>query len=297
MARKKFYIDLATFGGLAIGIGAILMAFFMEGGRLQAITRTAPMLLVIGGTFGAAMITTSFSTVNKLPTLLKIVFFRKNPDSRKTIDMITRMAERARREGVLGLERDLPDIEDGFFKKAIQLVIDGTEATTLRQILQTEVSYMFERHRVGIGLFKALGGFSPTMGIIGTVLGLIHTLSNTSDAGKMAVAIAGAFIATLWGIAMANIIYLPIGDKLRFRHDEESANMELIIEGVIAIQSGDNPRIIRTRLMSFIKPELRTEQSFEETRKAVQQRAKTDDELVQMRLRRKKFESLLRVDE
>ncbi|MFH1700028.1 MAG: MotA/TolQ/ExbB proton channel family protein [Candidatus Zixiibacteriota bacterium] len=296
MARKKFYIDLATFGGLVIGVGAILVAYFIDGGRLQAITQAAPMLLVIGGTFGAAMITTSFNIVKKLPTLLKIAFFRKSPDSRKTIDLITKMAEKARREGVLGLERDLPDIEDGFFKKAIQLVIDGTEATTLRQILHTEVNYMFERHRVGIGLFKALGGFSPTMGIIGTVLGLIHTLSNTSDAGKMAIAIAGAFIATLWGIAMANIIYLPIGDKLRFRHDEESSNMELIIEGVIAIQSGDNPRIIRTRLMSFITPELRTEKSIEETRQAAQQKSKMAEELIDMNLRRKKFESLLRVD-
>lgn len=297
MARRKFYIDLATFGGLAIGIGAILVAYFIEGGRLQAVTQTAPMLLVIGGTFGAAMITTSFSTVNKLPTLLKIAFFRKSPDSLQTVDQITKMAEKARREGVLGLERDLNQINDGFFKNAIQLVIDGTEATTLRQILNTELNYMFERHRVGIGLFKSLGGFSPTMGIIGTVLGLIHTLSNTADAAKMAVAIAGAFIATLWGIAMANIVYLPIGDKLRFRHDEESANKELIIEGVIAIQSGDNPRIIRTRLMSFLKPELRTEQSFEEARKAARQQAKMNDELVDMRLKRKKFESLLRVDE
>jgi chemotaxis protein MotA len=297
MARKKFYIDLATFGGLIIGIGAILVAYFMEGGRLQAVTQTAPMLLVLGGTFGAAMITTSFSTVNKLPTLLKIAFFKRSPDSRKTIDLITQMAEKARREGVLGLERDLPEIKDGFFKNAIQLVIDGTEASTLRQILQTELCYMFERHRIGIGLFKSLGGFSPTMGIIGTVLGLIQTLSNTSDASKMAVAIAGAFIATLWGIAMANIVYLPIGDKLRFRHDEESANMELIIEGVIAIQSGDNPRIIRTRLMSFLKPELRTDHSFEETRKAARQQVKMNDELVEMSLRRKKFDSLIRVDE
>jgi chemotaxis protein MotA len=174
-----------------------------------------------------------------------------------TINRIVALSEKARREGVLGLEADLKRIQEPFFRKALQLVIDGTEATVIRQILTTEVSSMGDRHRVGIGLFKALGGFSPTLGIIGTVLGLIHALSSTSDAARMASAIAGAFIATLWGISMANLCYLPIGDKLRLRHDQEAANLELVMEGMIAIQSGDNPRIIRSRLMSYIEPKYR----------------------------------------
>jgi chemotaxis protein MotA len=252
-------MDLATIGGLILGVGAIAVAFALEGGNMGAITQAPPMIIVIGGTLGAATITTSFRTIKNIPTLLRIAFFGKSPDHIETIEKISVLAEKARREGVLGLESHLKDIKDPFFNKAVQLVIDGTEATVLRQILETEVNYISERHRTGIGLFKALGGFSPTLGIIGTVLGLIHTLSNTDDASRMASAIAGAFIATLWGIGMANMCYLPIGDKLRMRHEEEAANLDLIIEGVSSIQSGDNPRIIRTRLMSFIEPKVRQE--------------------------------------
>jgi chemotaxis protein MotA len=252
-------MDFATIGGLVLGLGAIVFAYTLDGGNLSAIARAAPMIIVIGGTAGAAMITTSFRTILNVPRLLKIAFFGKSPDRMATIDRIGILAEKARREGVLGLEADLKTIEHQFFRQAVQLVIDGTEATAIREILETEVSYTADRHRAGISLFKALGGFSPTLGIIGTVLGLIHTLSNTQDASKMAVAIAGAFIATLWGILMANLCYLPIGDKLRLRHEEEVANLDLIIEGVTAIQSGDNPRIIRTRLLTFIDPKERRE--------------------------------------
>jgi chemotaxis protein MotA len=250
-------MDVATIGGLLLGVGAIMVAFLLEGGNLGAVTQVPAMLLVIGGTFGAATITTSFKTIRNFPTLLKIAFGDYTPRPLYTINKIVSLAEKARREGVLGLEVDVKKIDEPFFKKALQLVIDGTEATDIRQILETEVSYMTERHRVGIGLFKSLGGFSPTLGIIGTVLGLIHTLSSTGDATRMAGAIAGAFIATLWGVALANLCYLPIGDKLRMKHQQEAANLELIVEGVIAIQSGDNPRIIRTKLMSFIAPDTR----------------------------------------
>ncbi len=250
-------MDIATIGGLILGIGAILVAFVLEGGNIGAVAQAPAMILVIGGTIGAATITTSFRTIMNIPNLLRIAARGSSPDPMATINRIVALSEKARREGVLGLEADLKRIQEPFFRKALQLVIDGTEATVIRQILTTEVSSMGDRHRVGIGLFKALGGFSPTLGIIGTVLGLIHALSSTADAARMASAIAGAFIATLWGISMANLCYLPIGDKLRLRHDQEAANLELVMEGMIAIQSGDNPRIIRSRLMSYIEPKYR----------------------------------------
>jgi len=252
-------MDLATIGGLIIGVGAILVAFVIEGGNLSAVTQAPPMILVIGGTLGAATITTSFRTIRNIPNLLWISFRGKSPDKHATVENIVALSEKARREGVLGLEKDLEMVDDKFFRKALQLVVDGTEATMIRQIMETEVNYLTERHRKGIALFKAMGGFSPTLGIIGTVLGLIHALSSTGDAARMATAIAGAFIATLWGIGMANLCYLPIGDKLRMRHEEEVANLDLIIEGLIGIQSGDNPRVIRSRLMSFVEPETRVE--------------------------------------
>jgi chemotaxis protein MotA len=252
-------MDFATIGGIALGVGSILLAFILEGGNVGAVAQLPAMILVIGGTFGAATITTSFRTILGIPDFLRVAFNGQIPDPVTTIDRVVALAEKARREGVLGLESNLRKIRDPFFKKALQLVIDGTEATVIRQILATEISYMSERHRSGISLFKALGGFSPTLGIIGTVLGLIRALSSTSDASNMAGAIASAFIATLWGISMANLCYLPIGDKLRLRHDQEVANLELITEGIIAIQAGDNPRIIRTKLLSFIEPKSRRE--------------------------------------
>jgi len=137
------------------------------------------------------------------------------------------------------------------------LVIDGTEVTVLRSILETEMTYISERHKTGQNFFQKLGGFSPTLGIIGTVLGLINALSNTEDASSMAIHIASAFIATLWGISLANLLYLPISDKLKYRNQEEMKGLELIIEGLISIQSGENPRVIRIKLLSFIRPKER----------------------------------------
>ncbi len=247
-------MDFATIIGLLVALGAIGGAYVLEGGHIDSIFMIAPMLIVIGGTLGATTITTSMETVLKIPTYLRLAFFGKSRQFNDTINQIVKLSEKARREGILGLEANLGGIPDPFFRKAIQLVIDGTEVTALREILETEIAYIEERHKKGIIFFQKAGGFSPTMGILGTVLGLIHTLSNTSDASRMAAAIAAAFIATLWGVGLANLFLLPVSDKLRMRHEEEIAHLELIMEGVLWLQSGENPRTIRTRLMAFIAP-------------------------------------------
>ncbi len=250
-------MDLATIIGLGLAFGAVVGAFKIEGGELGAIFIFAPMLIVIGGTLGATIITTSIETVKQVPNYLRLAFFGKSRRLTSSIDTIVRLAEKARREGILGLETNLKEFTDPFFKKALQLVIDGTEVTVLREILETEIAYVEERHKRGIIFFQKAGGFAPTLGILGTVLGLVHTLGNTDDASKMATSIAGAFIATLWGVGLANLFFLPVSDKLRMRHDEEMAHLELLMEGVVAIQSGENPRNIRTRLHAFIAPDFR----------------------------------------
>lgn len=247
-------MDIATIAGLVIGIGAVAVAFLMEGGAVTSILQMPAMILVIFGTIGAATVTTSLETLKNLPNLLKIIFFGKVEQPRELIGRIVKMAEKARREGILGLERDLEVSRNPFFRKALQLVIDGTEVTVLRSILETEMAYISERHKTGQTFFQKLGGFSPTLGIIGTVLGLINALSRAEDPSKMASHIAAAFIATLWGISLANLLYLPISDKLKYRNQEEMKSLELIIEGLISIQSGENPRVIRTKLLSFIRP-------------------------------------------
>lgn len=254
-------MDIATLLGLLLAAGAISGAFLLEGGNIDAVFLTAPMLLVIGGTLGATIVSTSVETVLQVPAYLKLAFSSRSTKLITQVDLLTRLAEKARREGILGLEADLKRIGDPFFKKAITLLIDGTESTTLREILETEITYREERHKRGIVFFQKAGGYAPTLGILGTVLGLVHTLGNATDATRMANAIASAFIATLWGVGLANLFFLPISDKLRVRHDEEVAQLELIVEGVVAIQSGDNPRSIRTRLLSFVPPASRGHES------------------------------------
>ena len=247
-------MDFATLLGLVIAVGAVGGSYLLEGGNLEAIFLTAPMMIVIGGTLGATTITTSFDTVRQIPHYLKVAIWNRSISLTNTIDRLVQLAEKARREGILGLESDLKTIEHPFFRKAIRLVIDGTDLESLRDILEMEIVQIEERHKRGISFFKKAGGFAPTMGILGTVLGLIHTLGSTSDASKMATHIAAAFIATLWGVGLANLFFLPLSDKLRMRHEEELTHLELITEGVLAIQTGENPRNIRTKLLSFIAP-------------------------------------------
>ncbi len=251
-------MDLTTIFGLVIGIGAVIVSFLMEGGHLSALIQAPAMILVICGTFGAATVTTSFSQLLSVPKLFKIILVERQLKPQELIDLIYDLAQKSRKNGLLSLEKELPNISDAFLKKAIQLAIDGFETNKIREILEIEMSYIEERHKAGAVFFQKLGGFSPTLGIIGTVLGLIHALSRMESSAGMAASIASAFIATLWGVALANLIYLPVGDKLRLKHQDEALYLEIISEGVISLAMGDNPRIIRMKLLSFLLPDSRT---------------------------------------
>ena len=159
-------MDIATVGGLIIGLGCIIVAFLAEGGNLYSVLQLPAMLLVIGGTIGASTVTTSFSTLKNVPKYLRIAFFGKSMDPLELIDKIVKMAERARRDGILGLEGDMRTITNSFFRKAVQLVIDGTETTILREILETEVVYISERHKKGISLFQKWEGLPRLWGFL-----------------------------------------------------------------------------------------------------------------------------------
>ncbi|MDY6845257.1 MAG: flagellar motor protein [Thermodesulfobacteriota bacterium] len=252
-------MDIATIGGLILGIGAVAVSFIMEGGHVKSILQAPAMIIVIVGTFGAATATSSVSQILAVPKLLKIAFFGNFLDPANLIEKLCDMAKRSRKDGLLSLENELHETNEPFLKKAIELVVDGMEGQKIREILEIEMVYISERHKAGATFFQKLGGFSPTLGIIGTVLGLIHALSNISNSSDMASSIAGAFIATLWGVALANLVYLPIGDKLKHRHQEEILYLELVIEGIISLSMGDNPRLIRTKLLSFLMPGMRSE--------------------------------------
>jgi chemotaxis protein MotA len=250
-------MDLTTVFGLVLGLGAVLISFLMEGGHIGALFQAPAMILVIFGTFGAATITTSYTQLLTIPKLMKVVFLEKKMNPQELIDVIFDLAQKSRKNGLLSLEKELGHVKDSFLKKAIQLAVDGFETNNIREILEIEVAYIEERHKVGAVFFQKLGGFSPTLGIIGTVLGLIHALSRLDNSQNMAASIASAFIATLWGVALANLIYLPIADKLKLKHQDEALYLEIISEGVISLAMGDNPRVIKMKLLSFLLPDKR----------------------------------------
>jgi len=247
-------MDIASVIGILTAVGAVISSFWLEGGKADSVFLVAPMILVVGGTIGVSIVGANGRVALNLPTYLRISFFGKGEDHAALIDQIVHIAERARRDGILSLERELKALPNRFFAKATLLVIDGVDVNALREVLYTEISYMTQRHQRGIDLFNRMGGFSPTLGILGTVLALVHTFGSVDNPDKMAGAIASAFIATLWGVGMANIVYIPLADKLRTRHEEEVSTMELIAEGVLAIQAGETPRLIRRRLQSFLSP-------------------------------------------
>jgi chemotaxis protein MotA len=253
-------MDIATLLGLALGIGALLGSFLMEGGHLGALIQIPAIMLVIVGTLGACVITTSMSQLKALPSVLKVAILEKKLNPSELIDLIYDLAQKARKNGLLSLEKELNNIQDPFLKKAIQLAIDGFETNKIREILEIEMAYIEERHKAGSTFFQKMGGFSPTLGIMGTVLGLIHALGNLENSSNIASAIAAAFIATLWGVALANLVYLPIGDKLKAKHQDETLCLEIITEGVLSLAMGDNPRVIRMKLLSFLVPDMRTEE-------------------------------------
>ncbi len=245
-------MDVTTLGGLLLGVAALILAFVLEGGTVGALFSHTALLIVIGGTIGATVISFPLEDLKTVPALLKTAFREKKYDFIGLIQQLMQLADQARREGLLSLERNLAEIDDPFLKLGLQLAIDGTEATLLRDLLETEIYCMEERHRNGIALFEAAGGYAPTMGIIGTVLGLVHVLGNMERPEDLGPAIAVAFIATLYGVSTANLFWLPIAAKLKNRSKKERLYRELALEGILSIQAGENPALIREKLRVFL---------------------------------------------
>jgi len=249
--RRSF--EFATVGGLAIGILAIFGSFLWEGGNIGALLLGPAMLIVFVGTFAAAMIGTSMKNFLNMGRTIRLVVFPPKYEVRETINSIVIYSTIARKEGLLALEKELNKVPNAFMKKILRFAIDGTEPEVLRTLAETEVKYVTERHSQAASLFQKMGGYSPTMGIIGTVMGLIATLAAAGeDPNQLIRHIAGAFIATLWGVFMANLVWLPIADKLKHMHNEEYLFMDMIVEGILSIQAGEIPSVIKAKLNSML---------------------------------------------
>lgn len=228
------------------------MGFVLEGGHVSSLFLLPPAIIVFGGTFAAVFASFPLKEMKKLPTWLKIAFTDKTFGTAEAYETLVRFAEKARREGLLSLEQELETVEDRFTRQGMQLVIDGTDPDVTREILESNITVMEKRHKVGIAVFEAAGGFGPTLGIIGTVMGLVHVLGNLSDPESLSKSIAGAFIATLYGVASANILFIPIATKLKQKDKIEVAAMEMVLDGILSIQAGENPSILKEKLKTHL---------------------------------------------
>lgn len=245
-------MDIATLAGIGLTLGAIVVSLILEGGSIGDMFLLPPMILVIFGTIGAAIAGSILKDAMRLPQALIQAFTAKVSDGSGNIDAIVSLAERARREGLLALDGEIDKIEDPFLKRALEMAVDGTDADEIAEIMGAEIDAKRAQDKVAIKLFTDMGGYSPTIGIIGTVLGLVHVLGSLEDTSTLGGKIAGAFIATLWGVMMANVVWLPLAGKLKRVSEIEAEQMELAIEGVLAIQAGSSPRMIARKLQSMM---------------------------------------------
>lgn len=242
-----------SFFGLIIGILAIFGSFLLEGGTFKALFLIPSLIIVFGGTFSAVIIGFGIEKCSGIFKLIKLAYFPPTYNLTELINNLVDFSIISRKEGFLVLEKQLYKLEYLYPRKLISFVLDGTDAENLQNIALLEIKAMQERHYSNISMFTKMGGYAPTMGIIGTVMGLIMTLANAgSDPNSLIHNIASAFIATLWGVFSANLLWLPIGDKLKKCHQEEKNMMELSLEGVMALQSGEIPSVLKARLVSLL---------------------------------------------
>jgi len=245
-------MDLATIIGIVMGFAAVFGGAFLEGLHMGALIQPTAALIVLGGTFGATFICFPLSSIIKAFKDVKIAFLPPKVDHESVVKDIINYATKARRNGLISLEQEAQSARDPFIKKGISLVVDGIDPQKLRETLEADIMAFEDHTKHSVEFYEAAGGFAPTIGIIGAVLGLIHVMSNLSDTSKLGAGIAVAFVATIYGLMTANIICLPIGTKLKIRMKEEVLRRVMILEGLIAIQNGENPHFIEQKLKAFV---------------------------------------------
>src|SRR3954466_9446409 len=248
-------MDPASLIGIVLALVALLATMIMEGSSPMAIILLPPLILVFGGTFGAAIAGSAMADVKKIGGWFKQALLPPQvPPISDRIQTLVSLAEKARKEGLLALEAQVKEIDDPFLKRGLQMGIDGTDPEELRAVLEGEISAKKAEDKVAAKFFTAMGGYSPTVGIIGTVIGLIHVLENLSNPASLGPLIAGAFVATLWGVLSANVFWLPMAAKITRTSDMQAAQMELLVEGIAEIQAGTSPRAVRLKLNALVPP-------------------------------------------
>lgn len=250
-------MDPATLIGIVLAFAAIFTANILEGGSPGAMFMLPPMLLVFGGTIGVGMAGGLLKDVTGSVAAVKRAFTAKAPAQDESVGTLVQLAEQARRNGLLALEEQARDLEDPFLKQGVELLVDGTDPHELRDILESKVYAKRAADKAAAKFFGDMGGYAPTIGIIGTVLSLVHVLENLSKPEELGHLIGAAFLATLWGVMSANAIWLPLASKLKRISEVECRQQELLIEGLMAIQAGSNPRTIEQKLRALLPDEPR----------------------------------------
>ena len=245
-------IDKASFSGIILAIGGILAGLLLEGGNLGQILQPTAAMIVFGGTLGAVMIQFPLPIIILAFRQLGSVFVNPQHDPESTIDQLVQYAQKARREGIVSLDSDLEEINDPFLRKTLMLAIDGTEPQELRKMMELELDNQAEYEEQVPQVLESAGGFSPTVGIIGAVLGLIQVMQHLDKIDEVGRGIAVAFVATVYGVGSANLIYLPMAGKMKLRIREVQIKREMTLEGVVSILEGMNPHMLETKLLGFL---------------------------------------------
>ena len=264
-------MDLATVLGVVIALGGILVGQAIEGGSILQILQPTAAMIVCGGTLGATMIGFPMSVMKQAAADFLHILKDEDVRPNDVIDEVIKLTNKARREGIISLEKDAANIKDDFFRKAIMMAVDGSEPKELRQTMEVELQYMEERGEQSPKVYEAAGGYSPTIGIIGAVLGLIQVMQHLDDIKEVGSGIAVAFVATIYGVALANILFLPAANKLKVKHRKHMLIKEMMLEGTLGILEGQNPRLIEGKLTSFLEEEyqkLRAEKAGGKGKKA-----------------------------
>ncbi|WP_066715209.1 flagellar motor protein [Clostridium sp. Marseille-P299] len=249
-------MDISTIISIVIAFASLLVAFVLEGGHIGSLLQPTAALIVFGGTIGAVGVSFRSSILKKLPKVVAIAFKRHKQDRQEIINTIYKLANMARTGGLLSLESEIQSNNyDKFIVDGLQMIMDGTDPEIIKKTLESRLDNMEYRHSKGISVFEAAGGFAPTMGVIGTVMGLVHVLGNLSNPDELGPQIAVAFIATLYGVGSANLLWLPLANKLKELDTDELVTKNMMMDGILMIQEGGNPALIVERLKGYLDDE------------------------------------------
>src|SRR6266851_9680174 len=252
--KAAMKLDFATVAGMILGVGGIVGGLILEGGSVREIVAPTALLIVLGGTLGAVLITTPLGALRGGMRSLAGVFFEKSHDPESMIEKLVDYSTKARKNGIVSLEQVADQAPDPFLRKALNLAVDGTDLQELRSMMELEIAVEEHHSEAEAKIFESAGGYAPTIGIIGAVLGLIQVMKDLADIEKVGHGIATAFVATIYGVAFANLFFLPVAGKIKARAHQKTQMRELILEGVVGIVEGLNPKLIRTKLEAYAPP-------------------------------------------